>query len=53
MIRRWRRDQKILFQCEPNVSAKRTTMGHFEPKYAEQDHKLLEWFWNNPFQLKS
>ena len=35
MVRRWRRDQAKLFNGELKMSAKRTTMGRFTPKYPE------------------
>jgi len=33
MVRRWRRDQAALFNGELKMSVKRTTLGHFIPKY--------------------
>ena len=33
-----------LFNGELKMSAKRTTMGRFTPKYAELDQQILEWF---------
>ena len=44
MVRRWRKDQAKLFNGEMKMSAKRTTMGHFTPKYPELDQQVLEWF---------
>ena len=44
MVRRWRNDQKNLFNGEIKLSAKRKTMGCFTPKYPEMDQRLLEWF---------
>ena len=44
MVRRWRRDQAKLFNGELKMSAKRTTMGRFTPKYPELDQQILEWF---------
>lgn len=37
MVCRWRRDQAKLFNGELKMSAKRTTMGRFTPKYPELD----------------
>ena len=44
MVRRWRRDQVKLFNGELKMSAKRTTMGRFTPKYPGLDQQILEWF---------
>ena len=44
MVRRWRRDQTKLFNGELKMSAKRTTLGRFTPKYPELDQQMLEWF---------
>lgn len=44
MVRRWRRDQAKLFNGELKMSAKRTTLGRFTPKYPELDQQMLEWF---------
>ena len=44
MVRRWRRDQAKFFNGELKMSAKRTTMGRFTPKYPELDQQRLEWF---------
>ena len=44
MVRRCRKDQAKLFNGELKMSAKRTTMGHFTPKYPELDQQILEWF---------
>ena len=44
MVRRWRRDQANLFNGELKMSAKRTTMGRFTPKFPELDQQILEWF---------
>ena len=44
MVRRWRRDQAKLFNGELKMSAKRTTLGRFTPKYSELDQQMLEWF---------
>ena len=44
MVRRWRRDQAKLFNGELKMSAKRTTMCRFTPKYPELDQQILEWF---------
>ena len=44
MVRCWRRDQAKLFNGELKMSAKRTTMGRFTPKYPELDQQILEWF---------
>ena len=43
-IRRWRKDQAKLFNGELKMSAKRTTMDRFTPKYPELDPQILEWF---------
>ena len=43
MVRRWRKDQANLFNCEIKLSAKRKTMGCFTPKYLELDQRILEW----------
>ena len=43
-VRRWRRDQAKLFNGELKMSAKRTTMCRFTPKYPELDQQILEWF---------
>lgn len=43
-IRRWRKDQAKLFNGELKMSAKRTTMDRFTPKYPELDTQILEWF---------
>ena len=44
MVRRWRKDQAKLFNGELKMSAKRTTMGRFTPKFPELDQQILEWF---------
>ena len=44
MVRRWRKDQVKLFNRELKMSAKRTTMGRFTPKFPELDQQILEWF---------
>ena len=44
MVRRWRKDQAILFNGELKLSTKRKTMGCFTPKYPELDQRILEWF---------
>ena len=44
MVRRWRKDQAKLFDGELKMSAKRTTMGRFTPKFPELDQQILEWF---------
>ena len=44
MVRCWHRDQAKLFNSELKMSAKRTTMGCFTPKYPELDQQILEWF---------
>ena len=44
MVRRWRRNQAKLFNGELKMSAKRTTMGRFTPKYSELEQQILEWF---------
>ena len=40
----WRKDQAKLFNGELKMSAKRTTMGRFTPKFPELDQQILEWF---------
>jgi len=44
MVRRWRRDQGVLFNGELKMSARRKMMGCYIPKYPELDQKLFEWF---------
>ena len=44
MVRRWRKDQAKLFNGELKMSAKRTTMGRFTPKFPELYQQILEWF---------
>ena len=44
MVRRWRKDQAILFNGELKLSTKQKTMGCFTPKYPELDQRILEWF---------
>ena len=44
MVRRWRKDQGILFNGELKLSTKQKTMGCFTPKYPELDQRILEWF---------
>ena len=44
MVCRWRKDQAKLFNGELKMSAKRTTMGRFTPKFPELDQQILEWF---------
>ena len=44
MVRLWRMDQAKLFNPELKMSAKRTTMGRFTPKFPELDQQILEWF---------
>ena len=44
MVRRWRRDQAKLFNGELKMSAKRTRMGRFTPKFPELDQQIVEWF---------
>ena len=44
MVRRWRRDQGVLFNGELKMSARRKTMGRYIPKYPELDQQLFEWF---------
>ena len=44
MVHRWHKDQAKLFNGELKMSAKRTTMGRFTPKYPELDQEILEWF---------
>ena len=44
MVRRWRKDQAKLFNGELKMSAKRTTMGRFTPKFPELDQQILEGF---------
>jgi len=44
MVRRWRKDQGKLFNGELKMSAKRTTMSRFTPKFPELDQQILEWF---------
>lgn len=44
MVHRWCKDQAKLFNGELKMSAKRTTMGCFTPKYPELDQQVLEWF---------
>ena len=44
MVRHLRRDQAKLFNGELKMSAKRTTMGRFTPRYPELDQQILEWF---------
>ena len=39
MVRRWHKDQAKLFNGELKMSAKRTTMGRFPPKYPELDQQ--------------
>jgi len=42
MVRRWRRDQGVLFNGELKMSARRKTMGRYIPKYPELDQQF-EW----------
>ena len=44
MVCRWQKDQAKLFNSEYKMSAKRTTMGRFTPKFPELDLQILEWF---------
>jgi len=44
MVHQWRRDQAKLFNAKLKMSAKRTTLGRFTPKYPELDQQMLEWF---------
>ena len=44
IVRRWRKDQAKLFNGELKMSAKRTTVGRFTPKFPELDQQILEWF---------
>ena len=44
MVCHWWKDQAKLFNSELRMSAKRTTMGHFTPKFPELDQQILEWF---------
>ena len=44
MVSHWQKDRAKLFNGELKMSAKRTTMGHFTPKFPELDQKILEWF---------
>jgi len=44
MVRQWRRDQVKLFNGKLKMSAKRTMLGCFTPKYPEIDQQMLEWF---------
>ena len=44
MVRQWRRDQAKLFNGDLKMSAKRTTLGRFTPKYPQLDQQMLEWF---------
>lgn len=43
-ISRWLKGQAKLFNGELKMSAKRTTMDRFTPKYPELDLQILEWF---------
>jgi len=36
--------QAELFNGKLKISAKRTTLGRFTPKYPELDQQMLEWF---------
>ena len=42
MVRRWRRDQGVLFNGE--LPDERRSMGRYIPKYPELDQQLFEWF---------
>ena len=44
IVRRWLKDQAKLFNGELKMTAKRTTMGCFTPKFPELDRQILEWF---------
>ena len=44
MVHHWRKDQAKLFNPKLKMSAKRTTMGRFTPKFPEQDQQILDWF---------
>lgn len=46
LVRRWRRDQKVLFSGKIKLSARRQTMGRYTPKHKELDEKVFEWFDN-------
>ena len=43
-MNRLRKDQEILFNGELKMSAKRTTVGHYTPRYPRLDERLLDWF---------
>ena len=44
MVRRWWRDQGVLFNGELKMSARWKTMGRYIAKYPELDQQLFKWF---------
>ena len=42
MVHPWRKDQAKLFNGELKLSAKRTTVGCFSPKFPELDQQILD-----------
>ena len=44
MVRKWRNQQHVLFSGELRMTAKRASMGRYQPKDPELDQQLADWF---------
>ena len=44
MVRKWRKQQDVLFSGELKMTAKRASMGCYCPKDPELDQTLADWF---------
>ena len=52
MVRKWRNQQQVLFSSELKMTAKRASMGCYQPKEPEIDQQLVDWFSNQGSQGK-
>ena len=44
MVRKWRKQQDVLFSGKLKMTAKRALMGRYRPKDPELDQTLADWF---------
>lgn len=49
-VHKWRNQQHVLFSSELKMTAKRASMGRYQPKDPEVDQQLVDWFSNQRSQ---
>jgi len=53
MVYKWRNQQHVLFSGKLKMTAKRASMGRYQPKEPEVDQQLVDWFSDQSSQGKT